>query len=157
MLEKKVQRWEREEAHISIHEIDEMQANNQVYLDNFSTFDFESLPSTPGSQFGTSNPFEPNASVVKGKKRKAPMTNEYSSQLNEVSSAMKDIAQAILNTNTQVWKPAEIYEAVAKLGLEVDKLFEAVELLNEHPNLVGVFFLLPEELRLQWLAKKLSW
>ncbi|XP_042448958.1 uncharacterized protein LOC122033868 [Zingiber officinale] len=132
----KVQRWEREETHITIDEIDEMQANNHVYLDKFSTFDFE---------------------IAKGKKRKAPMTNEYSSQLNEVSSAMKDIAQAILNTNTQVWKPAEIYEAVAKLGLEVDKLFEAVELLNEHPNLIGVFFGFPEELRLQWLAKKLSW
>ncbi|XP_042410312.1 uncharacterized protein LOC121999738 [Zingiber officinale] len=103
----KVQRWESEETHISIDEIDEMQANNQVYLDKFSTFDFESMPSTPGSQFGTSNPFVPNASFAKGKKRKAPMTNEYSSQLNEVSSAMKDIAQAILNTNTQVWKPAE--------------------------------------------------
>ncbi|XP_042414481.1 uncharacterized protein LOC122003432 [Zingiber officinale] len=133
----KVQRWEREETHISIDEIDEMQANNHVYLDKFSTFDFESVPSTSGSQFGISNPFVPNASVAKGKKRKAPMTNEYSSQLNEVSSAMKDIAQAILNTNTQVWKPAEIYEAVAKLGLEVDKLFEAVELLNEYPNLIG--------------------
>ncbi|XP_042410069.1 uncharacterized protein At2g29880-like [Zingiber officinale] len=153
----KVQRWKREDAHISIDEIDEMQANNQGYLDNFSTFDFESMPSTPVSQFGTSNPFVPSASVVKGKKRKAPMTNEYSSQLNEVSSAMKDIAQTILNTNTQVWKPAEIYEAVAKLGLEVDKLFEAVELLNEHPNLIGVFFGFPEELRLQWLTKKLSW
>ncbi|XP_042396818.1 uncharacterized protein At2g29880-like [Zingiber officinale] len=45
----KVQRWEREEAHISIDEIDEMQANNQVYLDNFSTFVFENMPSTPGS------------------------------------------------------------------------------------------------------------
>ncbi|KAG6530874.1 hypothetical protein ZIOFF_004635 [Zingiber officinale] len=139
----KVQKWEREEAHISIDEIDEMQANNQVYLDNFSTFDFESMPSIPGSQFGTSNPFVPNASVAKGKKGKAPMTNEYSSQLNEVSSAMKDIAQAILNTNTQVWKPAEIYEAVAKLGLEVDKLFKAVELLNKLPNLIGVFFGFP--------------
>ena len=110
--------------------IDEMQVNNEIHLENFNPFDSESVPSTPTTQ-GPSSSMQSNTSSAKGKKRKTPMTSDYSSDLKEVSSAMKEIAQAILNTSTQVWKPAEIFEAVDKLGLEGHNLFQVVNgLLN---------------------------
>ena len=58
---------------------------------------------------------------------------------------MTEIVQAILNTSTQVWKPTEIFKAVGKLGLEGHYLFQAIDWLVEHHNLIGVFF---------WLIRK---
>ena len=85
------------------------------------------------------------------------MKSDYSSDLKEMSSTIKEIAQAILTISTQVWKPTETFEVVGKLGLEGRNLFQAIEWLVEHPNLIGVFFGCPEELRLEWLATKLGW
>ncbi|MED6126287.1 hypothetical protein PIB30_076911 [Stylosanthes scabra] len=42
-----VRRWERENTDISIEDIDELQANNEVHLENFNLFDNESGPTTP--------------------------------------------------------------------------------------------------------------
>ena len=46
------------------------------------------------------------------------MTSNYSSEFKEMTSAMNNIAQAIINTNNQVWKLTKIIEAMRKLGLE---------------------------------------
>ena len=142
---------------MSINEHDEMQANNEIHLENFNPFGSKIVPSMPTTQ-GPSSSIQSisNTSSVKGKKKKTPMTSDYSSDLKEVSSTMKEIAQAILNTSIQVWELAEIFEAVGKLGLEGFNLFQAIEWLVEHPNLIGVFFGCPEELRLEWLATKLG-
>ncbi|MED6106443.1 hypothetical protein PIB30_004675 [Stylosanthes scabra] len=63
----KVRRWERENADISIEDIDELQANNEVHLENFNLFDNESGPTTPGSQAPPSSiPSVSNATSTKG-------------------------------------------------------------------------------------------
>ena len=46
------------------------------------------------------------------------MTNGYSSEFKKMTIAMHNIAQAIINTNHQVWKLTKIIEAMGKLGLE---------------------------------------
>jgi hypothetical protein len=40
------------------------------------------------------------------------MTSDYSSEFKEMTSAMNNIAQAIINTNNQVWKLTKIIEAM---------------------------------------------
>ncbi|MED6182555.1 hypothetical protein PIB30_029420 [Stylosanthes scabra] len=86
-----------------------------------------------------------------------PMTSDFSEDLKEIAMAMKEIARAIERTRPDVWKPSDIFEALRKLGLEGTTLFEAVEWLHLRPNYTGIFFALPEDLRLQWLGEKLGW
>ena len=68
------------------------------------------------------------------------MTSDYSSEFKEMTSAMNNIAQAIINTNNQVWKLSKIIEAMRKLGLEGSIFFEEVKWLVDHPNLISIFF-----------------
>ncbi|MED6143800.1 hypothetical protein PIB30_009299 [Stylosanthes scabra] len=89
--------------------------------------------------------------------RATTMTSDFSEALKEMAMAMKEIAQAIERTSPEVWKASDIFEALRKLGLEGTTLFEAVEWLHLCPNYAGVFFGLPEDLRLKWLGEKLGW
>ncbi|XLR19114.1 hypothetical protein S83_047026, partial [Arachis hypogaea] len=63
----KVRRWEKEDTHVNIDDIDEMQANNEVHLENFNPFDYESMPASPTSQAPPSSiPSVSNTSSAKG-------------------------------------------------------------------------------------------
>jgi hypothetical protein len=46
------------------------------------------------------------------------MTSDYFSKFKTMTSAMNNIAQAIINTNNQVWKLTKIIESMRKLRLE---------------------------------------
>ena len=63
----KVRRWERENREMSIDEIDEMQANNEIHLESFNPFDSESVPSMPTTQ-GPSSSIQSNTSSAKCRK-----------------------------------------------------------------------------------------
>ncbi|MED6161027.1 hypothetical protein PIB30_056937 [Stylosanthes scabra] len=145
----KVRRWERENADISIEDIDELQANNEVHLKNFNLFDNESGPTTPGSQAPPSSiPSVSNTTSTKGKRLKTQTTANLSQDLKDMTMAMKDIANAIVSTSAEVWKTCEIRAALVKLGLQGRPLFRAMELLVANPTLVGVSFGLEEQDRL---------
>ncbi|XLT56136.1 hypothetical protein HN873_048740 [Arachis hypogaea] len=66
----------------------------------------------------------------------------------------KDIANG-MRVET-VWKTSDMREALTKLGLQDCSFCEALEWLVTHPTLLGVFFGLPEELRLEWLREKMD-
>ncbi|CAK7332355.1 unnamed protein product [Dovyalis caffra] len=51
----KVQRWEREQREIRIEDIDEIQINNEIHLENFSSFNNHNSPSTPNNQAQTTS------------------------------------------------------------------------------------------------------
>ncbi|MED6206629.1 hypothetical protein PIB30_028619 [Stylosanthes scabra] len=152
----RLQRWSKEKD-ININDIDEMQVNNEIYLESFNIFEYESesVPPTPSTQVPYVNPFVIDTSSSKGEKRKASDINP--SQLEEISIAIKEIAYAIVNTRPRVRQTSELFEAIRSLGVQDDKLFEAVDWLAEHPTSIDVFFGCPEELRLRWLYKKLGW
>ena len=99
----KVQSWEREQREIRIEDIDEMQINNEIHLENFSLFDSHNFPSTPNNQVQTTSMLDVAASSSKevsskGTKQKAQVIEE----IQEVTSAMKGIAQTILKTNRRI-------------------------------------------------------
>ncbi|MED6123073.1 hypothetical protein PIB30_045876 [Stylosanthes scabra] len=107
-----------------------MQVNNEIHLESFNTFEYESesVPPTPSTQ----DPSVIDTSSSKGKKRKASDINP--SQLEEISTAMKEIAHAIVNTRPRVRQTSELFEAIRSLGVQDDKLFETVDWLAEHPT-----------------------
>ncbi|XLS85905.1 hypothetical protein HN51_036071 [Arachis hypogaea] len=153
----KVRRWEKEDIYVNIDDIDEMQANNEVHLENFNPFDYESMPASLTSQTPPSSiPSVSNTSSAKGKKRKVAIIDEYFQDMKDMTMAMKDIANAIISSHPEVWKTSDMREALTKLGLQGRSFFEALEWLVTHPTLLGVFFGLPEELRLEWLRGKLD-
>ncbi|KAJ4842175.1 hypothetical protein Tsubulata_020720, partial [Turnera subulata] len=89
-------------------------------------------------------------------KKKPRLNDELSEEIKEVSSAMKQVANAILTTNRRVWTEEEMFEAMGKLGLKGMALCDAVDWLVVHPNLIGTFFACPEELRSEWLMRKMG-
>ncbi|MED6174796.1 hypothetical protein PIB30_072359 [Stylosanthes scabra] len=124
----KVRRWERENADISIEDIDELRANNEVHLENFNLFDNESRPTTPGSQAPPSSiPSVSNATSTKGKRLKTQTTADLSQDLEDMTMAMKDIANAIVSTSAEIWKTCEIRAALVKLCLQSRPLFRAMK------------------------------
>ncbi|XLT40138.1 hypothetical protein HN873_071430, partial [Arachis hypogaea] len=153
----KVRRWEKEDTHVNIDDIDEMQVNNEMHLENFNPFEYESMPASPTSQAPPSSiPSVSNTSSAKGKKRKVAIIDEYSQDMKDMTMAMKDIANAIISSHPKVWKTYDMREALTKLGLQGRSFCEALEWLVTHPTLLGVFFGLPEELRLEWLREKMD-
>jgi hypothetical protein len=68
------------------------------------------------------------------------MASDYSSEFKEMTSAINNILQTIMNTNHQVWKLAKIIKYMMELELEELHLFETVEQLIYHPNLIEMFF-----------------
>jgi hypothetical protein len=68
------------------------------------------------------------------------MASDYSSEFKEMTSAINNILQTIMNTNYQVWKLAKIIKYMMELELEELHLFETVEQLIYHPNLIEMFF-----------------
>ncbi|XLT32816.1 hypothetical protein HN873_064108 [Arachis hypogaea] len=153
----KVRRWEKEDTHVNIDDIDEMQANNEVHLENFNPFDYESMPASPTSQAPSSSiPSVSNTSSAKGKKRKVTIIDEYSQDMKDMTMAMKDIANAIISSHPEVWKTSDMREALTKLGLQGRSFCEALEWFVTHHTLLGVFFGLAKEFRLEWLREKMD-
>ncbi|MED6131437.1 hypothetical protein PIB30_009918 [Stylosanthes scabra] len=133
-------------------------ANNEVHLENFNLFHNESGPTTPGSQAPPSSiPSVSNATSTKGKRLKTQTIADLSQDLKDMTMAMKNIANAIVSTSAEVWKTYEIRAALVKLGLPGWPFFRAMELLVANPTLVGVFFGLEEQDRLEWLSEKMEW
>ena len=48
-------------------------------------------------------------------------------EIQEVTSAMKRIAQAILKTNRRIWMEEEIFAAMEKLSLKGTSLLDSVD------------------------------
>ncbi|CAK7349197.1 unnamed protein product [Dovyalis caffra] len=69
---------------------------------------------------------------------------------------MKGIAQAILKTNRRIWAEEEIFVAMEKLDLKSTLLLDSVDWLVAHPSLIGTFFACPEDLRMEWLIRKMN-
>ncbi|MED6191822.1 hypothetical protein PIB30_004033 [Stylosanthes scabra] len=155
-VKEKLQRWSKEKD-ININDIDEMQVNNEIHLESCNTFEYESesVPATPSTQVPSANSSVTNTSSSKGKKRKASDVNP--SELKEISTAMKEIAHAIVNTRPRVRQTSELFDAIRSLDVQDHKLFEAVDWLAEHRTFIDVFFRCTEELRLRWLYNKLGW
>ncbi|MED6194303.1 hypothetical protein PIB30_027281 [Stylosanthes scabra] len=119
----KVRRWERENMNISIEDIDELLANNEVHLENFNFFDNESVSTTPDSQVPPSVPSVSNTSSTKNKKQKTQVACDLSQDLKDMPIAMKDMANAIVRTSAEMWTSNEIRIALTKLGLKGRSLF----------------------------------
>ncbi|CAK7349198.1 unnamed protein product [Dovyalis caffra] len=60
----KVQRWEREQREIRIEDIDEMQINNEIHPENFSSFDNHNSSSTPNNQAQTTSILDVTSFVI---------------------------------------------------------------------------------------------
>jgi len=56
-----------------------------------------------------------------------------------MTSAMKEIAWAILNTNNYVQNEAKIFEAINKLGMEGANHLDVVYCLIGYPNCIRIF------------------
>ncbi|KAJ4836788.1 hypothetical protein Tsubulata_004706, partial [Turnera subulata] len=119
----KVKQWEREKRSMSIEEIDEMQANNEVFLEIFAAND-ESNPTQ--SNGPTSLATSASKSSSSSSKKKPRLNDELSEEIKEVSSVMKQVANAILTTNRRVWTEEEMFEAMGRLGLKGMALCDAV-------------------------------
>ncbi|MED6113284.1 hypothetical protein PIB30_069360 [Stylosanthes scabra] len=78
-------------------------------------------------------------------------------KLKEISTAMKEIAHAIVNTRPRVREASELFDAIRSLGVQDHNLFEAIGWLANHRTSIDVFFGCSEELRLRWLYNKLGW
>ncbi|XLS90917.1 hypothetical protein HN51_066925 [Arachis hypogaea] len=103
-------------------------ANNEVHLENFNPFDYESIPASPTSQAPPlSIPLVSNTSSAKGKKRKVAIIDEYSQDMKDMTMTMKDIANAIISSHPEVWKTSDMREASTKLGLQGRSFCEALE------------------------------
>ncbi|MED6180406.1 hypothetical protein PIB30_010037 [Stylosanthes scabra] len=58
---------------------------------------------------------------------------------------MKEIAHSIVNTRPRVRQTSELFEAIRSLGVQDDKLFEAIDWLAEHPTSIDAVSLLANQ------------
>lgn len=111
---------------MNIDDIDEMQVNN-IHLMNFHPYNYERALQTPRTQgLLSSTPALSITLTSKGIKQNIQMVGDYSSEFKEMTSAMNNILQIIMNINHQVWKSVEIIKYMIKLKIEGLYLFETV-------------------------------
>lgn len=75
--------------------IDELFVENELHLENLIPFEYESTISIPSQGQSWTIP-SISTSSSKGVKRKTPMTCTINKEIKKVTSAMKEIAQSIL-------------------------------------------------------------
>ncbi|KAJ7970627.1 Myb_DNA-bind_3 domain-containing protein [Quillaja saponaria] len=145
-------RWQTEQRELRIGDIDEMQANNEIHLDNLLEF-LDSIPPSPYTEEATSTTHCATKYPSKGTKRKTPMSAAIADEIREVTGAMKNIANAIVSTNRRV-RSKEVAE-ISKLGLEGWQLIEAVYFILDNDHLVGNFFACPSNIKMDCMLKKM--
>ncbi|KAJ7969313.1 Myb/SANT-like domain-containing protein [Quillaja saponaria] len=144
-----------EQRKLRIEDIVEMQANNEIHLDNLFEFP-DSIPPSPYTQGATSTTQCSTKYHSKGTKRKTPMSDAIADEIREVIGAMKNIVDAIASTNRRIRSEEEIVVEVSKLGLEGWQLMEVVDFLLDNDHLVGRFFACPNDIKMDWLLKKMG-
>ncbi|CAL1398584.1 unnamed protein product [Linum trigynum] len=93
---------------------------------------------------------------LRRKKRKAELSDLLATEMRDVRVALQDIAGAIKTTNRRIRSEEEIVEELIRLGFGGDYLMEGTEFLVADPIRANTFFAFPEEVRRDWLLRKLA-
>ncbi|XVE59712.1 hypothetical protein DITRI_Ditri05aG0068200 [Diplodiscus trichospermus] len=125
----KVRRWQVEQD-LNIDDIDEMQMNNQAFLDQEN---YTSCFTAPSPMAQASQNFQDNASSVarqsnassKGTKRK--QSDIIANEIKEVTSSMKEMAHAITKNSKRIYMATEITNELKKLGMDTWETMEALD------------------------------
>ena len=153
----KVKRWQDESTKISIEEIDQLQAENSIHIETFHQGHEVNLEEI-NQGFSSSDHSSMSKNHLprkKGIKRKAVIEDAFNEGIKDVKEAMKEIAQAIKNSNPAA-NSEEVVKMLQEMGLEGDFFLDALDYLMANPIHISTFRALPRNLHENWLFKKLG-
>ncbi|CAL1398562.1 unnamed protein product [Linum trigynum] len=152
----KCEEWQKEDRSFSLDDIDELEELQATAFEKSPQGNHTTNPS-PQPQ-GSEGPSQSEMArkLSKAKKRKAELSDLLATEMRDVRVALQDIAGAIKTTNRRIRSEEEIVEELIRLGFGGDYLMEGTEFLVADPIRANTFFAFPEEVRRDWLLRKLA-